>query len=291
MADYEPGHQNGAWDESGGYEVTDGNKTEHIQQHSTDQDQAEYSVDPTQHASGDSPSPDGATDDAGDYDPASVTVTSAPAPDPESQSAENQASPRPSPQRAAKKKPRTAGGFLVGDSDSEDDEAPAPASSGPPGAPGAASQPSVPRSPAQQQHPITVRQATVTASDAPPAHQANAAAAGPADAQRNGNVTAPPSVPAAAAGPAPQAPVDKIAQLEARVRDDPRGAMDAWLALIAEHRARTDIEQARQVYERFFAVFPQAVSLDIDSGDQVDLDADLRRRPTSGLTTSRWSWN
>jgi cleavage stimulation factor subunit 3 len=48
--------------------------------------------------------------------------------------------------------------------------------------------------------------------------------------------------------------------LEKRIQDDPRGAMDAWLALIAEQRSKNDTEQSRQVYERFLAVFPQAVS-------------------------------
>jgi cleavage stimulation factor subunit 3 len=36
--------------------------------------------------------------------------------------------------------------------------------------------------------------------------------------------------------------------------------MDAWLALIAEYRAKGDPAQSRQIYDRFLAVFPQAVS-------------------------------
>lgn len=239
MADYDPSHQSGAWDESEGYEVTDGNRTEHIQQHSTDQDQAEYSVDPIQDASGDSPSPDGATDDVGDYDPASVTVAPAPALSP--QMVANQVPLRPSPQLAAKTKPRTAGGFLVGDSDSEDDdEVSVPPSGGL--APGVAAQPSIP------QHPIIAKHSTVVPSNTPPAPQVNAAAAAPADGLGNGSVAA------------PSAPVDRITQLEDRIRNDIRGALDAWLALIAEHRSRNDVEGLRQAYDRFFAVFPQAVS-------------------------------
>ena len=241
MADYDPAHQSGAWDENGGYEVTDGNnQEEHIQQHSSDQVQAEYSVDSAQHASGDLPSPDGATDDVGDYDPASVT--SAPAAEATLQPAVEQVPLRPSPQLAAKKKPRTAGGFLVGDSDSEDDEAPVPAP-----------QPSVPRSPLQ--HSAAAKQATVTPSIADPAPEVNAAAAA-ADELENGNA-GPPSVPAAAVSPVA---IDRITQLEDRVRDDPRGAMDAWLALIAEYRSKNNIEQSRQIYDRFLGVFPQAVS-------------------------------
>ncbi|GAB1317568.1 mRNA 3'-end-processing protein rna14 [Madurella fahalii] len=228
MADYDPGHQSGAWDGNEGYEVADGNQTEHIQQHSTDQVQAQYSLDPTQHASGDPPSSDGATDDVGDYDPESVN--SAPV--------ETQVPLRSSPQRAAKKKPRTVGGFLVGDSDSEDDEA------------------------RSLQHSISIKTAQDTGapSNASSAPQVNADATASAGGMENGNTAAPPA-PQASTRSEPQAPVDKIAQLEGRIRDDTRGALDAWLALIAEHRSRNDVEQARQTYERFFAVFPQAADV------------------------------
>lgn len=270
MAEYDPGHQSGAWDESGGYEETEG--TEHIQQHSTDQDQAEYSVDQTQDASGDSPSPDGATDDAGDYDPASA-VPSAPAPALSPQMAGNQVPLRPSPQLPAKQKPRTAGGFLVGDSDSEDgDEVSVPPSSGL--APGAAPQPSVP-SP-QHQHPIVAKHSAVISPNTPPAHQANTAAAAPAEGLGNGNIAA------------PSAPIDRISQLEDRIRNDPRGALDAWLALIAEHRSKNDVEGSRQAYDRFFAVFPQAVSQPphtSERGRKLTL-----HRLMFGLNISPWNW-
>ncbi|KAL2261287.1 hypothetical protein VTK26DRAFT_4478 [Humicola hyalothermophila] len=260
MADYDPGHLTGAWDESGGYEVTDGNnRTEDIQQHSTDQDQAEYSVDQAQHASGDSPSADGATDDAGDYDPTSVTAAPAPAHSP--QMAANQVPVRPSSQRATQKKPRTAGGFLVGDSDSEDDEPSGPAASA--GlASAAASHPSVPRSPPQ--HTITAKQSTVVPSYVP----ADASAAAPAEGLGAEHNTA------------PSAPVDKIAQLEDRIQQDPRGALDAWLALIAEHRAKNDVEGARQVYERFFTVFPQAADVWVD---YLSMELELNNFPEAEL--------
>lgn len=251
MADYDPAHQSGAWDENGDYEVTDGSSNqENIPHHSTDQDQAEYSVDSAQHASGDVPSPDGATDDMGDYDPASVTA--APAPGTTLPAAADQVPIRPSPQRAAKQKPRTAGGFLVGDSDSEDDEAheaPVPASSG--YAPATALQTSVPHSPLQQNH-ITAKQASAAPSTADPAPKVNAAL--PAGQLENGDATpTPPTVSPVA--------VDRITQLESRVSEDSRGAMDAWLALINEYRSKNNIEQSRQIYDRFLAVFPQAVSL------------------------------
>lgn len=247
MAEYDPAHQGASWNENGGYEVTVGNTQENNPQHSTDQDQAEYSVDSAHHDPGDVPSPGGATDDVGDYDPESVTAEPAPAAAPQV-SASPSASTAP-PQRAAKQKPRTAGGFLVGDSDSEDDnEAPVPASSG--HVPDAASQSSVPHA-SLQQHPIAAKQATAASSTADPAPQVNAP---PTNQQENGNTSATIS---AAAGPAT---VDKIAQLEERVRDDPRGAMDAWLSLIAEYRSKNDIEKSRLIYDRFLAVVPQAVS-------------------------------
>jgi cleavage stimulation factor subunit 3 len=58
----------------------------------------------------------------------------------------------------------------------------------------------------------------------------------------------------------PKVAQDKTAVLEDRVRDDPRGAMDAWMALIREYRDRSKINDARKTYDRFLAVFPQAVS-------------------------------
>ncbi|KAK0721469.1 hypothetical protein B0T21DRAFT_386327 [Apiosordaria backusii] len=56
-------------------------------------------------------------------------------------------------------------------------------------------------------------------------------------------------------------PVDKVAQLEKRVQDDPRGALHAWLALMSEHRCSGNIPQARQTYEQFLAVSPQAAEI------------------------------
>ncbi|KAL2167227.1 hypothetical protein VTG60DRAFT_1578 [Thermothelomyces hinnuleus] len=271
MADYDPAHQGAAWNENGGYEVTVGNNEENNPQHSTDQDQAEYSVDSAHHDPGDVPSPGGATDDVGDYDPESVTAEPAPAAAPQV-SASPSASTAP-PQRAAKQKPRTAGGFLVGDSDSEDDnEAPVPASSG--HVPDAASQSSVPHA-SLQQHPIAAKQATAASSTADPAPQVNAP---PTNQQENGNTSATIS---AAAGPVT---VDKIAQLEERVRDDPRGAMDAWLALIAEYRSKNDIEKSRLIYDRFLAVFPQAADI---WAEYLTMELDMNNFPEAELIFNR----
>ena len=55
-------------------------------------------------------------------------------------------------------------------------------------------------------------------------------------------------------------PHDRVGILEDRIQADPRGDTEAWLELINEHRSRNRIENAREVYERFFKVFPAAVS-------------------------------
>lgn len=61
------------------------------------------------------------------------------------------------------------------------------------------------------------------------------------------------------AGSKTRLPHDRVGILEDRIRNDARGDLDAWLSLIAEHRKRNKIQDARNVYERFFKVFPMAV--------------------------------
>lgn len=48
--------------------------------------------------------------------------------------------------------------------------------------------------------------------------------------------------------------------LEDRISQDSRGDVDAWLQLINYHQKKGKIEDARAVYERFFAQFPTSVS-------------------------------
>lgn len=62
--------------------------------------------------------------------------------------------------------------------------------------------------------------------------------------------------------PAPRArlPHDTIGILEDRIKEDPRGDLQAWLHLINEHKKRGKIDDARNVYERFLSIFPSAVS-------------------------------
>ena len=61
--------------------------------------------------------------------------------------------------------------------------------------------------------------------------------------------------------PKARLPHDRIGLLEDRIKDDPRGDLDAWLSLIEEHKKRAKLDDARNVYERFFSIFPFAVCL------------------------------
>ena len=61
------------------------------------------------------------------------------------------------------------------------------------------------------------------------------------------------------ATPKARLPHDKIGILEDRIKEDPRGDLDAWQTLINEHKKRAKLEDARNAYERFLTVFPSAV--------------------------------
>lgn len=77
-------------------------------------------------------------------------------------------------------------------------------------------------------------------------------------------VDSPVPTPPITAAPRTRLPHDRVGILEDRIQEDPRGDTDAWLELINEHRNRNKIESAREVYERFFKVFPAAVSLSLN---------------------------
>ena len=62
----------------------------------------------------------------------------------------------------------------------------------------------------------------------------------------------------------PRLPQDTVGRLEDRIAEDPRGDMEAWLSLIDDHRKRHKFDEARAVYERFFQVFPSAVSTTVN---------------------------
>ena len=60
---------------------------------------------------------------------------------------------------------------------------------------------------------------------------------------------------------APQArlPHDKVGQLEDRIKDDPKGDTDAWFTLIDHYISKEQFDNARNVYSRFSEVFPTSV--------------------------------
>ncbi|KAG0134433.1 hypothetical protein HOY82DRAFT_577307 [Tuber indicum] len=51
---------------------------------------------------------------------------------------------------------------------------------------------------------------------------------------------------------------DIAGQLEDRIEEDPKGDIEAWLALIEEQRTKGNMDNVRAVNERFFVVFPAA---------------------------------
>ncbi|KAI1333449.1 hypothetical protein F5Y15DRAFT_405198 [Xylariaceae sp. FL0016] len=182
-------------------------------------------------------------DDSGEYDPESVTITATPAP-----------LPPPVAERSASatsitrssKKPKTAGGFIIGSSDDEDDDTPAPTLS---------TQTLQPVPAPEQAHPShqpSPQQSTQTheTTSLSSAQVGNGAVGLTADASM-----------AAPASTKTRLPTDTIGILEDRIKEDPRGDVDAWLALIEEHKSRHKIEDTRAVYERFLKVFPQSAEI------------------------------
>lgn len=84
----------------------------------------------------------------------------------------------------------------------------------------------------------------------------------------NANQTSNGTTPLPIAGALPNAPlglagVNPVVLLEARIQEDPRGDMDAWINLMADHKRRGRLDELRLLYNRFLEVFPQAVSYNI----------------------------
>lgn len=72
---------------------------------------------------------------------------------------------------------------------------------------------------------------------------------------------APTPTPESPSAPKGRLPHDRVGILEDRIQEDPRGDIPAWLDLINEHKARSRIDNTREVYERFLKVFPSAVRM------------------------------
>lgn len=121
-------------------------------------------------------------------------------------------------------KPKMSGGFLVEASDDEDDDQEDNAGPGEPSA-----------SQGQVGQPTEIKMAIAPAPPLP--------------------TNAPPNVTAT-----PVASLDPVALFEARIKEDPRGDLDAWENLIADHRRNSRLDEVRKVYNRFLEVFPQSVS-------------------------------
>lgn len=82
----------------------------------------------------------------------------------------------------------------------------------------------------------------------------------PTPAQQESEMVSKPATPAATSLPKARLPHDRIGILEDRIAEDEKGDIQAWLELIDEHRKRGKLDEVRKVYDRFFVVFPYAVS-------------------------------
>jgi cleavage stimulation factor subunit 3 len=162
-------------------------------------------------------------EDAGEYDPESVTISAVP------NLIEDRASSASSIPHPAK--PKTTGGFLVGSSDDEDDTPP-------------------PVSRNLMAHGANAPSSALDPSPIPsslPSAQVNNGTAGTSSqAVTSANL---------------RNPVNTVNTLEDRIQEDARGDMDAWIALMAEYRRRNKLVELRGVYNRFLEIFPQAVRI------------------------------
>lgn len=96
--------------------------------------------------------------------------------------------------------------------------------------------------------PVASAQASIAPTPQPPA-PAVAAAPEPASIQTNGVTSQPPA----------RLPHDKVGQLEDRIKDDPKGDIDAWMGLVEHYADKGQYDQVRSVYTRFSSVFPKTV--------------------------------
>ncbi|KAI1433799.1 hypothetical protein GGR50DRAFT_666478 [Xylaria sp. CBS 124048] len=185
-------------------------------------------------------------EDSAEYDPESVETTTAaydPAPvgtTPPLPLAKERSTSATSSIPA--KKPKTAGGFILGSSDDED-ESPTPPPSSVKPAPTHIQPRAFTHSPLQQ----------VASSDD---------AATPNAAQPiNGTISAPNHHAVVSTNVKSRLPTDIVGMLEDRIKEDPKGDMEAWFALIEEQKRRHKIEDTRNTYERFLEILPQAAEV------------------------------
>ncbi|KAM0324839.1 hypothetical protein ACHAQA_007805 [Verticillium albo-atrum] len=229
---------------------------------------------------------DDGSDDGAEYDPESVSITPVPQ--------ITEPSPAPAPTASAKPraaKPKVSGGFLVGDSDDEDDD--------------------TPRSTSILGQVASISRPQSALNVSPPSQGQGGASSTPV----SGGPYSAPALVAAASAPPPAAsvspgvnashiptatagrdPSDLVGRLEDRVKEDPRGDMDAWLALFAEHRRLSQVDALRQAYDRFVTTFPQAadiwvewIKLELDSMNTTAAEALFQRSLLSVSDVQLWT--
>lgn len=83
--------------------------------------------------------------------------------------------------------------------------------------------------------------------------------------------------------PRARLPQDRLGLLSDRIKEDARGDIEAWLALIEEHKTHNRIDDARNTYEAFFKLFPLAVSA--ISNLFLYVKTDTCHRPSNGRHT------
>lgn len=252
------GQESVAWEDGGENGVAEGELPSKITEHNNQEVQKEVATD-DQVLRALSPSGADNVSDGGEYDPSSVITTQ-----PAVTAIAGEAASRSS-SRTSTRKRKTVGGFLADDSDEETDTTT-------PTQPSASLQPPASNTPKRFPSPL---QTSVTQQDvagAPENPSDSKAAPNPShvpsvNSGPSSTVQAPAAQILTSAGPSqgvsvPKArlPNDKTGILEDKIKEDPRGDLDAWLSLISEHRSRHKFDEAIEVYERFLKVFPQAVS-------------------------------
>jgi cleavage stimulation factor subunit 3 len=184
---------------------------------------------------------------------------------------------RSSSRASARPRPRVVGGFIADDSDEETDDSSLQV----------AANPNRTLSPSPLASSITQQEVQSVTNNGTGSFPSNAlpvisSGAAPASVQ----TAQAPALSTALIAKA-RLPHDTMGILEDRIKDDPKGDIEAWLSLITEYRNRHKLEEAGNTYERFLRVFPQAVSIFTCK----DLDNANICRARYGLPTRRWRSN
>lgn len=120
----------------------------------------------------------------------------------------------------------------------------------------------------------------------PPGSLYNSRTLQPDNAQGSATATPTPDSPSTSKG---RLPHDRVGILEDRIQEDPRGDIPAWIELLNEHRSRSRIDSARDVYERFLKVFPFSVCPWFPQRRQINERLTILNRLSNGLRTRTWN--